>query len=144
MVSWVGFRQTALPYDRDARLAGETKYPIRRMMLFALDAVTGFSTLPLRLASLLGFVCAGFAFVFGLYVFGAWLFGSTVAGWTSVALLILFLGGTQLIVVGILGEYLGRLYMQSKARPLFVIEEVLRREAGEEAGEPRLREIGHG
>lgn len=140
MISWIGFRQTALAYDRDARFAGETKYPMRRMLLFALDAMTAFSTLPLRVATFLGFFCAAGAFVFGIYTIVAYLIGETVNGWTSLAMLVLFLGGSQLIVAGILGEYLGRLYMESKARPLFVIEEVL---STERIG-VRLREVGNG
>lgn len=140
MVSWVGYRQTALPYDRDARFAGETKYPLRKMLLFALDAITGFSVLPLRIATVLGFVCAGIAFLFGLYTLAAWIAGMTVTGWTSLTLLILFIGGIQLIMIGVLGEYLGRLYMQSKARPLFVIEDVLREEPAPRP-EPVLEEV---
>jgi len=126
MVSWVGFPQAALPYDRDPRVAGETKYPLRRMLLFALDAITSFSVLPLRLATALGFLCAGAAAVMGLWALVAWASGAVIAGWTSLTLVVLLLGGVQLVMVGILGEYVGRLYMQAKARPLFVIEEVVR------------------
>ncbi|WPL17670.1 Bactoprenol glucosyl transferase [Thiorhodovibrio winogradskyi] len=128
MVSWAGFPQTPFFYDRDARFAGETKYPFRRMVLFAVDAVTSFSILPLRLATALGFFSAAFGFLFSFWVLGAWLLGATIAGWTSIALLMLLLGGTQLIVMGILGEYVGRTYIEAKRRPLFVVEQVLRTE----------------
>ena len=128
MVSWIGYPQTEFLYDRDPRLAGETKYPLRKMVGFAIDAITGFSTAPLRISAAAGFVCAGLSALLGLYVLIAWMAGATVEGWSSIALLVLFMGGVQLIMVGILGEYVGRLYMQSKARPMFVIEEVLREE----------------
>lgn len=125
MVSWIGFRQEALPYERAARFAGQTKYPFTKMLRFALDAITGFSVRPLRLASYLGF---GFGFA-GLlmlfYVFGSWLNGDTVQGWASLGAIVLLLGSTQLVVAGVMGEYLGRLYMESKRRPLFIIHEVL-------------------
>jgi polyisoprenyl-phosphate glycosyltransferase len=128
MVSWAGFPQTSFAYDRDARLAGETKYPFRRMLLFAVDAVTSFSILPLRLATALGFFSAALGFLFSFWVLVSWFFGATIPGWTSIALLMLLLGGTQLIVIGILGEYVGRTYIEAKRRPLFVVEQVLRTE----------------
>ena len=126
MVSWVGFAQTAFPYDREERFAGETKYPFRKMLLLAVDAITGFSVVPLRIASTLGLLVSTLAILLAVVFFFAWLAGSVVPGWTSLALIVLLLGGVQLIVVGILGEYVGRLYMQSKQRPIFVIEDVLR------------------
>jgi polyisoprenyl-phosphate glycosyltransferase len=136
MVSWVGFRQVPLLYERNERLAGETKYPFRRMLNFAVDAITGFSVTPLRIAS-------GFGILFGLaglaglvYALGSWFAGVTVAGWTSVVIIVLLLGSTQLLVLGIMGEYLGRLYMESKHRPLFVIDQVIGQPGGVTAGEP--------
>ena len=141
MVSWVGFSQTAFPYDRDARFAGETKYPLKRMVLFALDALTSFSILPLRLATLLGFFSAALGFLYGIWILVAWLAGYTVAGWASIALLVLLLGGVQLVVVGILGEYVGRIYMEAKQRPLFVIEELVR---SEESSDWRVEERNYG
>ena len=125
MVSWVGMRQEALPYERAARFAGETKYPLTKMIRFAIDAVTGFSIRPLRMASYFGF-CFGLATVLLLaYVLVQYSLGHTVEGWTSLAVIILALGSVQLFVAGVMGEYLGRLYMESKARPLFVISEVI-------------------
>jgi dolichol-phosphate mannosyltransferase len=124
MVSWVGFRQAPLPYDREARFAGETKYPLHKMISFAIDAITSFSVAPLRIASWMG-VCAGFgAMMLLAYVLGAWFMGYAISGWTSTLAVILVLGSTQLMILGIMGEYLGRMYMESKRRPLFIIDEV--------------------
>ena len=126
MISWVGFRQTSLPYDREPRFAGTTKYPLRRMLLFALDAITSFSIIPIRLATAAGFVIAILGFGYGIFILWAWLAGATLPGWTSITLLVLLLGGIQLIFLGVIGEYIGRTYVESKARPMFVIEEILR------------------
>lgn len=124
MVSWVGFRQVALPYDRDARFAGETKYPLHKMISFAIDAITSFSVAPLRIASWMG-VCAGIGAMLMLaYVLGAWVSGHAISGWTSTLAIILVLGSTQLMILGIMGEYLGRMYMEAKRRPLYIIDEV--------------------
>ena len=125
MVSWIGLRQEAVPYERAGRFAGETKYPLSKMIRFAIDAITGFSVRPLRMASYCG-IGFGIATLLLLsYVFVHYFTGRTVDGWTSLAVIILALGSVQLIVAGVLGEYLGRLYMESKHRPLFVIEEVI-------------------
>jgi dolichol-phosphate mannosyltransferase len=121
MVSWVGFRQTAIHYDRDARFAGETKYPITKMVRFAVDGITSFSVFPLRLAIWLG-VAAGFVAVFA----GGWaiyekFFGSgVVAGWTTIMMLIAFGASAQLLMMGIMGEYIGRIYEEVKRRPLYI------------------------
>jgi dolichol-phosphate mannosyltransferase len=125
MVSWLGFIQVPIVYDRDARFAGATKYPLRRMLRLAVDGVTGFSVLPLRIASLLGITC-GFIGLGGLlYALGSWWADTAVSGWTSVITAIFLLGGIQLLVLGVIGEYLGRLYMESKGRPLYVIDQVI-------------------
>jgi glycosyltransferase involved in cell wall biosynthesis len=125
MVSWIGMRQEALPYERAARFAGETKYPLSKMIRFAIDAITGFSVRPLRMASYLGF-CFGIATLLLLtYVLVHFFLGKTVEGWTSLAVIILALGSVQLFVAGLMGEYMGRLYIESKRRPLFVIQEVI-------------------
>lgn len=125
MVSWIGMRQEALPYNRAARFAGETKYPLSKMIRFALDAITGFSIRPLRIASVLG-CCFGISTLLLLaYVLVYYIFGKTVEGWTSLAVIVLALGSAQLFVLGVMGEYLGRLYMESKGRPLFIIQEVV-------------------
>ncbi len=124
MVAWVGFRQVPFPYDRDERLAGESKYPLGKMIRFALDAVTGFSTAPLRLASHLGLVLTGLSLLLFAYIAIGWLSGSAVQGWTSTMLVVVFLGAVQMFVLGMIGEYLGRLYVESKRRPLYLVADV--------------------
>jgi dolichol-phosphate mannosyltransferase len=126
LVSYVGFNQIAFPYERDPRFAGETNYPLRKMVALAVDAVTSFSTVPLRFASHLGmlFGLAGLASLFGIVA--VWLQGGTVQGWASLAALILIMGSVQLLVLGVFGEYLGRMYMEAKRRPLFIVAEVRR------------------
>jgi polyisoprenyl-phosphate glycosyltransferase len=125
MVSWIGLRQEAIPYAREARFAGETKYPLSKMIRFALDAVTGFSIGPLRLASYLGFYFGIATLILLAYVLFAYFLGRTVEGWTSLAVIVLALGSVQLFVTGVMGEYLGRLYIEAKRRPLYVIQEVV-------------------
>lgn len=124
MVSWIGFPQTALPYDREERFAGTTKYPLKKMVRFAIDAITGFSTKPLRFASQIGLILAALGALLVAYVVIAWLSGETVAGWTSLMAVVVVLGSVQMFVLGVIGEYLGRLYMQSKQRPLFLIQDI--------------------
>jgi polyisoprenyl-phosphate glycosyltransferase len=123
MVSWIGLRQEALPYKRAARYAGSTKYPLSKMIRFAIDAVTGFSVRPLRMASYIGVGFSMATIVMLFYVLTQFFLGRTVEGWTSLAVIILALGSVQLFVAGVLGEYLGRLYMESKSRPLYIIDE---------------------
>ncbi len=122
MVSWIGLNQVPLLYDREPRFAGQTKYPLFRMMRFALDAITGFSIVPLRVASILGMVMGVTSVTMLSYTLGSWAFGRTVEGWTSLTTIVLTVSSVQLLVLGILGEYVGRLYMQSKGRPLFIID----------------------
>jgi dolichol-phosphate mannosyltransferase len=124
MVAWVGFRQVPFLYDRHERLAGESKYPLAKMIRFALDAVTGFSTAPLRLASHVGLALTGATLLLFLYVMGSFVLGRTVQGWTSTMLVVLFLGAVQMFVLGMIGEYLGRLYVESKRRPLYLVADV--------------------
>jgi glycosyltransferase involved in cell wall biosynthesis len=126
MVSWIGFSQAPLLYDRDERFAGETKYPLSKMLTLTVDALTSFSTKPLRLATWLGMFVASLSIPLFIYIFASWIVGQTVSGWVSLTLIVVFLGSTQLIVLGIIGEYVGRMYMQSKGRPLFILEDVCR------------------
>lgn len=129
MVSWIGFRQEPLLYDRQARFAGKTKYPFRKMVRFALDAITAFSVKPLALASYVGIAMAFFSLMLLGYSFGSWLglFGGRLErGWTSLMSVMALLGSVQLMVLGIIGEYLGRMYEQMKGRPLFIIEDIRR------------------
>ncbi len=126
MIAWIGFKQVPLLYDRDARFAGESHYPLKKMIKLTTDALTGFSVVPLRVATQLGayFGIAGVGLLG--YTLVSWLGGATVAGWTSLMCVVLILGSVQLLVMGMIGEYLGRLYMQSKGRPMFLIESVVR------------------
>ena len=124
MVSWVGFRQMALPYRRAPRFAGTTKYPLRKMIRFASNGIISFSVRPLKLAMNMGLLCAGLACAGIVWALVARLATHNwVQGWTATIIAILFLGGIQLVCTGILGEYIGRIYMQSKQRPLYVIRE---------------------
>jgi len=124
MVAWVGFRQTGLPYKRAARMSGETKYPLRKMLRLALNAVTGFSYFPLQLATYFGFICAGLSAIAIPIVILIRLSGpSALLGQATTLIAVLFLGGVQLISLGILGEYVGRLYDEAKGRPLYVLRE---------------------
>lgn len=125
-ISWIGFRQTFVEYERDARFAGETKYPFRKMLRFAIDGITGFSTVPLKLVSLLGFLSSGLAFLMILWVIFVRVFGRSFditvqLGWSSTMITVLFLGGIQLIGIGILGEYIARINDNIKDRPLYII-----------------------
>jgi dolichol-phosphate mannosyltransferase len=126
MTSWVGYRQTGVPYERHARFAGETKYPFTKMFRFALDGITGFSDLPLRLAWIVGFFLVGIGLVVGLVLLILRLMGSIplVAQGTTLTVVIL-LSGTQLVFLGILGEYLARVYDEVRDRPLYTVRERL-------------------
>jgi dolichol-phosphate mannosyltransferase len=126
MVSWIGFRQVPLRYERQQRFAGETKYPLRKMLRFAFDAISGFSIVPLRIATYLGFLCAILGLLFFAYTVYSYVTGIALRGWTTLMTVVLILGSGQLLVLGVIGEYLGRLFIQSKNRPLFVIEEIVR------------------
>ena len=126
MVSWVGFRQIAVPYRRDPRLAGESKYPLIKMVRFALDGVTSFSVQPLRAATWLGFAVSALAVVGIVYALALRLFTSDwVTGWTAMMIAVLFLGGVQLLSLGVIGEYIGRIYGEAKRRPLYLVQERL-------------------
>jgi dolichol-phosphate mannosyltransferase len=120
---WVGFKQTGVSYRRDARKAGVTKYPLRKMLRFALDAITSFSYLPLQLATYSGFVIAGLSVVAILIAIILRLTGNVIAGQATTLVSVLFLGGIQLIFLGIIGEYLGRIYDEVKRRPLYIVAE---------------------
>lgn len=124
MVGWVGFRQIGLPYRRDARAAGESKYPLAKMMRFAIDGITSFSTVPLRVATWFGFAAAAMALLLSLWALGARVFTTQwVPGWAALFIAVLFLGGVQLIALGIIGEYVGRTYREVKRRPLYIVGE---------------------
>jgi polyisoprenyl-phosphate glycosyltransferase len=126
MVSWIGFNQVPLLYNREPGFAGETKYPLRKMWRLAIDAVTGFSTKPLRFANLAGLLSSLLAFGVVIYSLISYFEGKRVVGWTSVIAVVAMLSGIQMFVLGILGEYIGRLYEESKSRPLFLIDQIIR------------------
>jgi polyisoprenyl-phosphate glycosyltransferase len=126
MVAWIGGRQAPLMYDRDKRYAGETKYTFRKMVRFALDAVTSFSVVPLRLAIWLAFFAMFIAVCLTMYVIGVALSGRGVEGWASLAVIVTFFSAVQLFALGVLGEYVGRAYMQLKMRPMYLIRGVVR------------------
>ena len=124
LVSWVGFKQIGVEYDRDPRFSGATKYPFSKMLRFAVDGITSFSEIPLRFATYFGFFVSGFAFVYAVIVLVLKMERRNFPGYTSMMIAILFLGGVQLVTTGILGEYVGRIYDQIKQRPLYFIESI--------------------
>jgi dolichol-phosphate mannosyltransferase len=122
MVAWVGFRQVAVLYDRPGRAAGETKYPLRKMVRFAIDGITSFSVLPLRFATYLGMFISVASVGYAMWaLFDKVVLHATVQGWTTTVVLVALLSSVQLLMIGILGEYVGRIYEQVKLRPLYVV-----------------------
>ena len=124
MVAWIGFRQIPFAYDRQERFAGETKYPLGKMIRFALDALTGFSSAPLKLASHAGLWLSVGSILLILYITYAWAAGQSIQGWTSLMLVVVVLGAVQMFVLALQGEYIGRLYNEAKRRPLYIVQEV--------------------
>lgn len=122
LVAWLGFRQTGVPYARAARRAGATGYPLRKMLRFAVDGITSFSHVPLQLATWLGFLVSLLAFAYIVVVVALKVIGISWPGYTSLMAAILFLGGVQLVMIGLLGEYLGRVYDEVKRRPLYLVQ----------------------
>ena len=125
MSTWVGFRQAELPYDRDPRYAGTTKFSLGKMIRFSLDAISSFSHMPLQAATWLGFLFSGIAFLSLPLVIVARLLGIYVPGVPTILFVVLLLGGIQLITVGVIGEYVGRIYDEVKRRPLYIVAERL-------------------
>ncbi|MNK87029.1 hypothetical protein D3C87_1069550 [compost metagenome] len=125
LVSWIGFRQTGIRFVRAERYAGETKYPLKKMLRFAADGIVSFSFIPLQLATFFGFLASGMSFVGILWVIYLRLFtDETITGWASLMVIMLFLGGVQLLTLGIVGEYIGRIYDEVKQRPLYLVQEL--------------------
>jgi dolichol-phosphate mannosyltransferase len=124
MVAWIGFRQVPFVYDRQERHAGETKYPLGKMIRFALDAITGFSSAPLKLASHAGLALSIGSVLLLIYIAYAWLSGESIQGWTSLMLVVVLLGAVQMFVLALMGEYIGRLYNEAKRRPLYIVQEI--------------------
>lgn len=136
LVAWLGFRQRPLAYVRNERYAGQTSYPLRKMVAFAADAITSFSIVPLRASSYLAFLALLMTGPIAGYVIYSWVFLGVVKGWASLALLVLFFSAAQLAVLGIMGEYIGRIYVQSKGRPLFLVREIASQAALLTQGDP--------
>jgi dolichol-phosphate mannosyltransferase len=134
MVAWIGFRQVPFAYDREQRFAGETKYPLRKMLRFAFDALTGFSSAPLKLASHAGLLLSLGSLLLLAYIGYAFVAGQNIQGWTSLMLVVVVLGAVQMFVLALMGEYIGRLYNEVKGRPLYIVQEV----AGSEPSKGRL------
>jgi len=142
MVAWIGFRQVPFAYDRQERFAGETKYPLKKMLRFAFDALTGFSSAPLKLASHAGLWLSLGSILLIMYIAYAWLTGQNIQGWTSLMLVVVVLGAVQMFVLALQGEYIGRLYNEAKRRPLYIVQEI----AGVEklpSGERRKSRLGY-
>jgi dolichol-phosphate mannosyltransferase len=136
MVAWIGFKQVPFAYDRQERFAGETKYPLKKMLRFAFDALTGFSSAPLKLASHAGLWLSVGSVLLILYIGYAWLAGQSIQGWTSLMLVVVVLGAVQMFVLALMGEYIGRLYNEAKGRPLYIVQEI----AGQD---PRPARLGY-
>jgi len=143
LFGWIGFEQVAIAYERGPRLAGRSKFDFWKLWNFALEGITSFSTAPLRLATYLGVATALLAFAYAVWiVVKALLWGDPVAGWPSMMVVILFLGGVQLVALGMIGEYLGRLYMESKQRPLYLVDAWVA-PAGVSSSQPPAEGEGH-
>jgi polyisoprenyl-phosphate glycosyltransferase len=142
MTVWVGFNQTAVSYERDARNAGETKYTVRKMLRFSLDAITSFSHLPLQLATWAGLLSASVAFIAIPVVIVLRIFDSYLPGFGSITIAILLLGGIQLIALGVIGEYVGRIYDEVKHRPLYIVREERNRPSADRAPAGPLARAG--
>ncbi|UHA74787.1 glycosyltransferase family 2 protein [Paenibacillus sp. 481] len=125
IVPTIGFRSTTVEYDRKERIAGESKYPLRKMLSFAWDGVTSFSVKPMRVVTTLGFLSLGVSIAVGAYALWSKILGETVSGWTSMILSVWFIGSIQLLALGVIGEYIGKIYSEVKRRPPFIVEEAL-------------------
>ena len=121
IISWLGFKQTSIEFVRDKRFAGETKYPLKKMIKFASDAVISFSNKPLKIASFLGILISFFSFIYLIVVIVQKIIGFTVEGWASILAVNLFFNGVILVILGIIGEYIGRIYDEAKGRPLYIV-----------------------
>jgi len=130
LVGWVGFRQVPVEYTREERFAGATKYPLRKMIAFAMDAVTSFSYKPLKLATMLGFLISLLSFIYIVFVLYQRFFtDQTITGWASIIAAVLFTQGIVLMILGLMGEYIGRIYTELQNRPLYIIQEIIEKPA---------------
>lgn len=122
LIPLIGFKSTEVYYDRNERFAGESKYPLKKMLAFAFDGITSFSVTPIRLISGIGFLMFLFSFVIAIYILVNKFIGNTTSGWSSLMISIWFIGGLQLVALGLIGEYIGKIYKEVKARPKYIIE----------------------
>ena len=125
IIPLIGFETSTVEYDRGERFAGKSKYPLKKMIYFAIDGITSTSVRPIRMITMFGLLCILFSIIYGIYVIIGHVAGGTVQGWTTSVLLICFFGGAQIMCTGIVGEYVGKIYLETKARPRFIIEEKL-------------------
>jgi hypothetical protein len=125
IIPLIGFETTTVEYDRGKRYAGESKYPLKKMIYFAIDGITSTSVRPIRCITVLGFLTALISFIFLLYVIIGHVAGGTVLGWTTIIVLVCLFGGTQIMCIGIVGEYVGKIYLETKARPRYVVDKVM-------------------
>ena len=124
VIQWLGFNQTTISYKAGERIAGQSKYTVKRMFSFALSGITAFSVKPLRFSIYLGLIFAVFSFIYGIYALAVYLFtDNALPGWTSILMSVLFIGGLNLLMLGIIGEYLGKLFIENKKRPNYIISE---------------------
>ncbi|MEM1374268.1 MAG: glycosyltransferase family 2 protein [Pseudomonadota bacterium] len=137
LVRQIGFETAIVTYDRAERVAGDSKYPIGKMLALAVEGITSFSIKPLRIITGLGFVVAGLSMCYAIYSLIVWSLGAVVPGWTSIVLPIYILGGVHMIALGVIGEYIGKIYLETKGRPRFIVDEVTR--PAQKAGETPLR-----
>ncbi|MEM1102211.1 MAG: glycosyltransferase family 2 protein, partial [Pseudomonadota bacterium] len=126
LVRQIGFETATVTYDRAARVAGESKYPLAKMLALAIEGITSFSIKPLRLITAMGFIVAGLSLCYAVYSLVMWSMGSVVPGWTSIVLPIYILGGIHMIALGVIGEYIGKIYLETKARPRYIVDEITR------------------
>ena len=126
LVPLVGFKSSVVEYERSERLAGESKYPLKKMLGLAWDGVTSLSMKPIRMITSLGAIVFCISLIMLIYSFIMWIIGNTVSGWSSLIVSIWALGGLQLLAIGVVGEYIGKIYMESKHRPRFIVEEILK------------------
>ncbi|MEL7299875.1 MAG: glycosyltransferase family 2 protein [Pseudomonadota bacterium] len=126
LVRQIGFETATVTYDRAARVAGESKYPLAKMLALAIEGITSFSIKPLRLITAMGFIVAGLSLCYAVYSLVMWSMGSVVPGWTSIVLPIYILGGIHMIALGVIGEYIGKIYLETKGRPRFIVDEITR------------------
>lgn len=125
IIPLIGFETSTVEYDRGERFAGKSKYPLKKMIYFAIDGITSTSVRPIRMITMFGLLCILFSIIYGIYVIIGHVAGGTVQGWTTSVLLTCFFGGAQIMCTGIVGEYVGKIYLETKARPRFIIEEKL-------------------